>query len=59
MSFLDISSFIAPIGLILAGIIMKVSKNKERFSYVQKYWFFYILIGLFLLFNRLYKLVQF
>lgn len=57
MSFIEISSFIAPVGLIIAGIVMKVSNNKEKFSYVQKYWFLYILIGFLLLFNRLYKLL--
>jgi len=42
MNFLEISSFVAPLGLIIAGIIMKTSSNKEKFSYVQKYWFIYI-----------------
>jgi hypothetical protein len=59
MNFLEISSFIAPLGLIIAGIIMKTSSNKEKFSYVQKYWFIYILTGFVLLINRLYKLLQF
>jgi len=59
MNFLEISSFVAPLGLIIAGIIMKTSSNKEKFSYVQKYWFIYINWFCFTYQYRLYKLLQF
>lgn len=59
MKFIEISSFVAPIGVIIAGIIIKTSSNKEKFSYVQKYWFIYILMGFVLLINRLYKILNF
>jgi hypothetical protein len=52
MDFQQINSFIAPIGLIIAGIIMRLSKNNETFGFIKKYWLWFIILGTFLLLFR-------
>lgn len=55
MDFQLINSFLAPIGLIVAGVIIKISKNNETFGvFFKKYWFGFILLGMLLLIFRLY-----
>jgi hypothetical protein len=53
MSFQEINSFIAPIGLIIAGVVMKVSKNNVMFGKFKKYWWFFVIGGLILLLTRI------
>lgn len=36
MDFQLINSFLAPIGLIVAGVIIKISKNNETFGVFKK-----------------------
>jgi hypothetical protein len=55
MDFQDINRFLTPIGLIIAGIIIKISKKKEVFGYFKNFWLFFIIIGLLLFLFRLYK----
>ncbi len=55
MNFQDINTFLAPIGLIVAGIVIKLSKNKEIFGHFKKYWFLLVIIGVILFFIRLFK----
>jgi hypothetical protein len=55
MSFQDITRFIIPIGLIVTGILIKCSKNKEMFGTFKKYWFILVLIGILLFLLRLFK----
>jgi hypothetical protein len=55
MDFQQINSFIAPVGLIIAGVIMRLSKNNETFGFLKKYWLWFIILGAFLLLFRLYK----
>lgn len=55
MDFQLINSFLAPIGLIVAGVIIKISKNNETFGVFKKYWLGFILLGMLLLIFRLYK----
>lgn len=57
MSYSEFSYFSGPIGIIIIGIAMKVSKNKEKFGFIQKYWVLLIIMGLFSLIYRLYKLL--
>lgn len=56
MSFSEITGFLAPIGLIIAGIIIKLSIDKEKFGIFKKYWLLFILIGVFLLSYKVYKI---
>lgn len=55
MSFQEINSFIAPLGLIIAGLIMRLSSNQVMFGKVKKYWLFFIFMGVFLLSIRVYE----
>ena len=55
MSFQEINSFIAPLGLIIAGLIMRLSSNQVMFGKVKRYWLFFIFMGVFLLSTRVYK----
>lgn len=55
MDFQVIISFLAPLGLIVAGIIMKISNNNEKFGSVKKYWLVFILLGFFSLLFKVYK----
>jgi hypothetical protein len=38
MNFQEFNSYLAPIGLILAGVVMKLSKNNVMFGKFKKYW---------------------
>ena len=49
MDFQQINSFLAPIGLIIAGVFMKLSKNNETFGFIKKYWLWFIILGALLL----------
>lgn len=55
MSFEEINSFIAPLGLIIAGLTMRLSNNQVMFGKVKKYWLFFIIMGVFLLSMRGYE----
>jgi hypothetical protein len=55
MNFEEINSFIAPLGLIIAGVIMRLSKNQVMFGSVKKYWLLFIFMGVFLLSIRVYE----
>ena len=46
MSFDEFNSFLAPIGLIIAGLIIKFAKNKERFGTFKDKWYILVLLGL-------------
>lgn len=54
MDFYQIRNFLTPIGLILAGVIMKLSKNKETFGVFKKYWFLFIIGGVLLFLSKLF-----
>lgn len=58
MSFQDITRFLVPIGLIVAGFIIKLSKNKEMFGSFKKYWFLLVIIGVLLFLLRLFKYLK-
>ncbi len=58
MSFQEINSFIAPIGLIIAGVFMKLSKNNEMFGKFKKYSLFFVIGGLILLLTRILRWVM-
>lgn len=58
MSFQDITRFLVPIGLIVAGFIIKLSKNKEMFGSFKKYWFLLVIIGVLLFILRLFKYLK-
>jgi|GEM_PF-5629088 len=49
MSFQEFNSFLAPIGLIIAGIILKFSNNIELFGSLKKRWYVFLALGLLLL----------
>jgi hypothetical protein len=55
MNFQEINSYIAPVGLIVAGLVVRLSKNKETFGVFKNYWYLLIIIGLLLLTFRLYS----
>jgi hypothetical protein len=55
MNFEEINSFIAPLGLIIAGLIMRLSNNQIMFGNVKKYWLFFVLMGVFLFSIRVYE----
>lgn len=57
MNFL-MHNFLAPIGLIIAGVFIKFSKNKEVFGYFKNFWLFFIIIGLLLFLYRLFKYLE-
>ncbi|MCY1231633.1 hypothetical protein D3C87_231140 [compost metagenome] len=54
MNFRDIIGFLVPIALIIAGILIKLSKKEELASY-KKRWIIFIIIGVLLFFFRLYS----
>ncbi len=54
MDLHQIKSFIAPIGLILVGVMMKLSKNQEVFGAFKKYWFLFVIGGVLLLLAKLF-----
>lgn len=58
MSFQEINSFIAPLGLIIAGVIVKLSENNEAYGKFKKYWLFFVIGGVILFLFRLYKLLK-
>ncbi|MEY4963896.1 MAG: hypothetical protein RLZZ323_1215 [Bacteroidota bacterium] len=53
MSFQEINSFIAPIGLIIAGVLMNLSKNNEMFGKFKKFSLFFVIGGMILLLTRI------
>lgn len=55
MDFQQINSFLAPLGLIIAGIVMKLSKSNQTFGSIKKYWLAFIILGGILLLYRFYK----
>ena len=55
MGFGEFSDFLAPLGLAIAGLLMKFSKNKEQFGSIKKYWLFFIVLGVFIFSFRLFK----
>ncbi len=55
-NFYTISNFFGPIGLIIAGIILKVSKyNQRMFGSFQKYWYVFIILGIINFIFKFYK----
>jgi zinc transporter ZupT len=54
MDFQQISSFVAPIGLVIAGVYIKTS-NKEEIYKFKKYWLFFVIGGAFMFSYRLFK----
>jgi hypothetical protein len=52
MNFEQINSFLAPVGLMIAGVVIKISKNKETFGLFKKYWLGFIVLGAILLLYR-------
>jgi hypothetical protein len=54
MNFQEFNSFLAPIGLIIAGIIIKVSNNTELFGSFKKRWYILIILGLVLLLLKIF-----
>ncbi len=43
MDFNYLNSFIAPVLVIIAGIVLKVSKGKRNFGIFSKFWYFFVL----------------
>jgi hypothetical protein len=39
MDFNYLNSFITPVLVIIAGIVLKVSKGKRNFGFFSKFWF--------------------
>ena len=58
MNFQEINNFLGPAGLIVAGIIMRVSNNKEIFGPFKKYWLFFVIGGFILIAFKLYKYLK-
>ena len=58
MSFQEINSFIAPIGLIIAGVLVKLSKNNKAYGKFKKYWLFFVIGGTLIFGFRLYKYLK-
>ncbi len=54
MEFSVINSFLAPIGLIIAGILIRFSKREELASF-RKRWYIFVILGVLLLVLRLYN----
>ncbi|MEG2101797.1 MAG: hypothetical protein RRY99_09825 [Flavobacterium sp.] len=54
MNFQEVNSYLAPIGLIIAGIIMRVSNNTEVFGAFKKRWGIFIIMGLVLLLLKIF-----
>lgn len=55
MSYSEIIGLLAATGLIVAGIIIRIDIDKEKYGIFHKYWFLFILIGVFLLSFNIYK----
>ncbi|WP_291106397.1 hypothetical protein [Flavobacterium sp. UBA6195] len=55
MAFQEINNYLAPTGLIIIGLIIKFSKNKEFFGAFKNFWLFFVIIGVTLLFLKLFK----
>ncbi|RKS26248.1 hypothetical protein CLV94_1305 [Flavobacterium endophyticum] len=53
MNFREIIGFLVPIGLIIAGIFIKLSKREELASFKKK-WVTFIILGILLFLLRLY-----
>lgn len=51
-------SLLAPFGIIIAGIIIKVSKDKEKFGVFVNYWSLFIIGGGILLLIKLINLIM-
>ncbi|MCD0475885.1 hypothetical protein LPB87_15905 [Flavobacterium sp. EDS] len=43
MNFQEFNSYLAPVGLILAGIIIKLSNNNELFGSFKKRWYVFLI----------------
>lgn len=56
MKIQGLLEYLPPLGLIIAGIIMKVSVNKEIFGKMDKYWVYFIVLGLLLI---VFKFIKF
>jgi len=55
MELENFQKYIAPFGLLIAGLVMKFFKNKEIFRGVDKYWFYFVLMGVFLIIFKFIK----
>ncbi len=55
MNFGELNSFLAPTGLIIAGIVLKLSGRKEQDSFFKKHWYLFIILGVVLLVYRVFK----
>lgn len=53
MSSREIIGFLVPIGLIIAGIFIKLSKREELASFKKK-WITFVILGILLFLLRLY-----
>ena len=49
MNFQEFNSYLAPIGLIIAGLIIKFSENTEVFGSYKKRWYIFLILGSLLL----------
>lgn len=50
-------SFLTKIGLIVLGIVMKLSNDKNnKFGVYKKYWYIYVILGILLILYKIYKL---
>lgn len=56
MNFQEFNSYLAPVGLILAGIIIKFSNNNELFGSLKKRWYVFFILGLLLLILKIVKI---
>lgn len=54
---MEVVKLLAPVILIIFGIVIKVSKS-EQFSPMKKYWLFFLIIGVFLFAFKLYKYIN-
>ncbi|WP_374173028.1 hypothetical protein [Flavobacterium tructae] len=57
MNFNTLISLIAPSGIIVAGVLIKLSRDKEKFGVFAKYWYLFILVGGMLLMLRIVNLL--
>ena len=53
MNFDTLTSFIAPIGTIFIGVLLKIT-NEEKAKPYKKFWIWLILMGIFLLAFKIY-----
>jgi hypothetical protein len=54
MDFQQIISFVAPTGLVIAGVYIKTS-NKEEIYKFKKYWLFFVIGGALMFLYKLFK----